>query len=146
VTKLPFVGSVTNWMTPMILLQQDPDELYERIDYLVVAWLEGAHRDAASLELRRIGSQAVPRLYKALDKAADDPALLHRTVALLGDLAQYAQKDWLFALLERDDAEIRGRAFRALDRVTGAPVETEEFWRTAGANERDAALRKWRGR
>jgi hypothetical protein len=146
VTKLPFTGTVTGWMSQMILLQQDQAELHERTDYLVVSWIEGAHRDAASVELRRLGSHPVPRLYDALGKAADDPALLHRTVALIGDLAQYSQRDWLFVLLERDDAEIRGLMFRALVRVTGEPVETEEFWRTAPEAEREAALKKWRDR
>lgn len=144
VTKVPFMGSLTSWMTQMILLQQDPDELYERIDYLVGSWLDGAHRDAASVELRRLGSHAVPRLYDALDKVAADTVLVHRTVALLTDLVEYSQKDWLFALLERDDAEVRAVTFRALVRVAGEPVETEAFWRMAPASERDAALQKWR--
>ena len=146
VTDLAFAGSVTSWMTQMILLQQDPAELYDRISYLVVAWLGREHRDAARVELHRLGSPAVPRLYDALGKVADDPALLHESVALIADIAQYAQKDWLFALLERDDAEIRGIVFHALVRVTGEPIETEAFWRTAPANEREEALKKWRGR
>ncbi len=146
VQGVPFAGSVTSWMTRMIVLQQDDAELQERIAQMLAAYREGAHRDAAALELRRLGAPVVGKLFLALESMAGQPDLLHSTAALIADLAQMAQVDYLLAMLERGDAETRVLAFRALVRVSGEAVEDEAFWRDGDAERRDAAVGKWRWR
>lgn len=145
VTKVPFAGALTGWMVPLLLLETDNDELQQRGAEMVAAWVDGTHRDAAAIELRRLGATVVPTLYKALDEVAGDPALHRRAAALLADLAGFRQAAWLFALLESDDADVRAIAFGALVRVTGSGVGTEAFWREASRDERAAALPRWRG-
>ena len=69
---------------------------------------------------------------------------MKRTASLLADVAEYDQRDWLLALLENDDADVRAMAFRGLVRVTGAGVEDEAFWRGGDAGARATAVAAWR--
>ena len=146
VQKVAFAGTLTSWMTRMILQQTDDTELYGRIAQMVDAYLEGSYRDAAAIELRRLGARTAGRLYAALDGMVSKPELRLQTASLLADVAEYDQRDWLLALLELDDAEVRVVAFRALVRVTGAGVEDEAFWRDGDAGARGAAVAAWRER
>lgn len=144
--KVAFAGTLTSWMTRMILQQTDDTELYGRIAQLLDAYLEGTHREAAAIELRRLGARAAGKLYGALDGMVSRPELRQRTAALLADVAEYEQRDWLLALLEFDDADVRAVAFQGLVRVTGAGVEDEAFWREGDAVARATALAAWRER
>lgn len=146
VKPVPFAGEYVGWMAPMILQQQDDRELYSWLDELVAAYVEGSYRDAAATVLRRFEARAVPRLFEVLDRFVDDPATLHRTAALIADLAQFPQREWLFAMLERGDEETRASAYRALVRVGGrkSAVRDEAFWRAAPASEREAESARWR--
>ena len=142
--KVAFAGTLTSWMTRMILQQTDDAELYGRIAQMLDAYLEGAYRDAAAIELRRLGARTAGRLYAALDGMAARPELRLRTASLLADVAEYDQRDWLLALLENDDSDVRAMAFRGLVRVTGAGVEDEAFWRGGDAGARATAVAAWR--
>lgn len=144
VQPMPFVGALTSWMTRLIVLQQDDRELRARIRDMVAAFRGTTHRDAAVVELRRLGAAAVPELFTALEDPGAEPALQHRTAALLADLAEFAQAEWLLAMLERGDEETRAHAFRALVRVTGQAVESEAFWRDDSQEQREAAAGRWR--
>lgn len=142
---LPFAGTITNWMTPMVLMQRDDSELRARVGQMLQAYLEGTHRDPAEAELRRLGGHCVPRLFEAIEAMAAS-ALRERTARLLAEVADYGHAVWLVALLERGDAATRAIAFTGLVRITGAGVEDETFWRDAGDAEREAAAARWRER
>lgn len=141
---IPFAGSLTGWMAPMVLQQQDETELRQRLDAMTSAYLAGTYRDEAALELRRLGARAVAPLFLVLDKLVADPELLHRTAQLIADVADFTKVDWLFAMLERGDAETRAIAFAALARVTATAVEDAAFWRDAPPAAREDGLRRWR--
>lgn len=146
VQQIPFAGSVTSWMTRMILLQQDDTELRYRIAEMRDAFLAGTHRDAAEQELRRLGSVIVPALFALCDPLGADPELRRRTMALLADVADYSSIDRLLTLLEDGDAETRVHMFRALRRITGEAVGDEVVWREGSPEVRAAAVRDWRAR
>lgn len=146
VQEIPFAGSVTSWMTRMILLQQDDTELRYRIAEMRDAFLAGTHRDAAELELRRLGSVIVPAMFALCDPLGADPELRRRTMALLADVADYSSVDKLLTLLEDGDAETRVQMFRALRRITGEAVGDETMWREGTPEVRGAAVRDWRAR
>ncbi len=142
--SLGFAGTATAWMVPMIRQQQDDRELQERIGAMVKAFAAGTYRAEAAVELRRLGSRAVPVIYEAM-LARPAPADEQRQAAeLLGSLAEYSQAPWLLALLEHGEADVRAAAWRALARVAGQNVEDETFWRSAEPVERERALARWR--
>ena len=146
VQEIPFAGSVTSWMTRMILLQQDDTELRYRIAEMRDAFLAGTHRDAAEQELRRLGSVIVPAMFALCDPLGADPELRRRTMALLADVSDYSSVDKLLTLLEDGDAETRVQMFRALRRITGEAVGDEVMWREGTPEVRGAAVRDWRAR
>jgi hypothetical protein len=146
VQKIPFAGSVTSWMTRMILLQQDDTELRNRIAEMRDAFLQEPYRDAAELELRRLGSVIVPTLFAMRDQVAADPDLHRRALALMLDVADFTSVDKLFGMLEVADGETRVQVFHALTRITGDPVGDQDLWRDGSAEARAQALRDWRAR
>ncbi|MCA8973637.1 MAG: hypothetical protein KDC98_02900 [Planctomycetes bacterium] len=146
VVEVPFAGTATAWMTPMVLQQTDESELEARIHEMVDAFIAGEHRDAAEIELSRFGSRSVPALYDILERVAGEPQLLHRTAALIGAIADLSRRGWLFAMLESPDEELRAIAFRSLARVSREAVEDESFWRAASSTDRDTMLARWRER
>lgn len=112
-------GSLTGWMAPMVLQQTDERELRQRLDAMTKAYVEGVHRDAAALELRRLGVHAVPPLFDALDSLIADPELLaldraadRRPRGLLE--GRVAVRD--ARTRRREDAADRARGDRAGDR------------------------------
>jgi hypothetical protein len=144
IENVPFVGAATGWMTPLILLQHDPAELWKRIEAMASAYVGGEHRSEAATELRRLGSHAVPRVAKLLQERAGDTAFARECARLLADIADHGRAMWLLPLLEYDDQEIRAIAFGGLVRATGTTVKDEEFWRVADLASRQAAIDVWR--
>lgn len=145
-TSVGFAGEQTAWMVPMIRQQQDERELVDRIEVMVKAFAQATYRAQAAIELRRIGSRAVPQLFKAMLQRGVPADEQRQAAALIADLAEYSQTPWLFALLENDAGEVRAEGFRALARVGTVVMDDEEFWRSAPQEERERSLARWRAR
>jgi hypothetical protein len=145
VEKVAFVGSVTSWMTPMIEMSSDPEEIVERIDEMVDAFEQGDHQEEAARELMKLGPRCTPALVKAVEKALPrDRALAIETAKLLGRLVDYRRSVYALPLLRLDDAELRVVVFDAVCRATDTDSATDaEFWRNASPQNREGAIQRW---
>jgi hypothetical protein len=145
VEKVAFLGGVTSWMTPMIEMSSDPEELADRIDEMLDAFDQGDHREEAARELLKLGPRCTPVLAKAVEKALPrDRALALETARLLGRLVDYRRSVFALALLRLEDAELRVVVFDAISRATDTDSATDaEFWRKASAQNRETAIQRW---
>lgn len=145
VEKVAFLGGVTSWMTPMIEMSSDPEEIAERVDEMLDAFEQGDHREEAARELMKLGPRCTPVLVKAVEKALPrDRALAIETARLLGRLIDYRRSVFALALLRLDDAELRVVVFDAICRATDTDSATDaEFWRNASAQNREGAIQRW---
>jgi hypothetical protein len=145
IQQVPFLGNATSWMTRMILAEQDDTELRARVKDMVAAYEDGAHRDEAEREVRKLGSSCVAMLAYGIGQQrghGDDYARL--AARLLAQILDVLRAGYVLPLLSSDDAEVRVETFVGLRRVAGFDLgQSEDFWRQADAAQRQAGVAAW---
>lgn len=145
ITQVPFLGTATSWMTRMILQEQDDTELRTRVKEMVAAYEDGAHRQAAEREIRKLGSHCVPLLAYGIGRQlghGDDYA--RQAAHLVAQTVDFLRAGYVLPLLYNDDGEVRVSAFDGLRRAVGQDLgQTEESWRQATPGQRTAGAEAW---
>jgi hypothetical protein len=145
ITQVPFLGTATSWMTRMILQEQDDTELRQRVKDMVAAYEDGAYRQAAEREIRKLGSHCVPLLAYGIEQHlghGDDYA--RQAAQLVAQTVDFLRAGYVLPLLQSDDAEVRVSIFDGLRRAAGQDLgQTEESWRQAPAERRKLGAEAW---
>jgi hypothetical protein len=144
-TKVPFTAPATSWMTHMIQMSTDPDELANRVRSVVDAFDDPELRDAARVEIMKLGSQCVWALADSAERAlARDRDHALRAADLVAQILEYRSSVYALPLLMTEDPELRVIAFHGLRRATGMDIENESFWRDAERDRRSRAVERWK--
>lgn len=146
IQQVPFLGTATSWMTRMILTEQDDTELRARVKDMVAAYEDGAHREEAEREVRKLGSTCVPMLAYGIEQQQGHGDTYARDAArLLAQIVDVLRAGYVLPLLASDDAEVRVETFLGLRRATGVDLgQSEDFWRQADAAQRQGGAEAWK--
>ncbi|MGE3174548.1 MAG: hypothetical protein AB7O97_18095 [Planctomycetota bacterium] len=145
VEDVAFTAPATSWMTDMIVAGTDPNELRTRVERVIAAYEDGAHRDAARREILKLGARCVWMLADSIERrAGDDPAYARDAAALAMQLVDFGAARHALPLLRLDDVELRALVFRGVRDATGTDGGTDEaFWREAELPRRQRAIEHW---